>query len=218
MPAVLAIWNDIDPAVEADYEAWYWQDHLPQRWDLFGRHCARRYRRVAGEGRDYFTFYEVQDLAVFASPAYEASRREPTEGTRRMMPHFRRMSRSLCEVMLDRGAGTGGVVATLTLTPHEATSQRLVEALEASFDRLLQAPGITRCRLWHTDLAATRAPNPESRLRGQPDDCVDWAIVVEGSAVERVAAAARALCSGPAVAAAHPPESPPLYTLLAALP
>jgi hypothetical protein len=218
MPAVLAIWNDIDPAIEADYEAWYWQDHLPQRWALFGRHCARRYRRVAGDGRDYFTFYEVEDLAIFASPEYQASLREPTEGTRRMMPHFRRMSRSLCEVVLDRGEGTGGVAATLALAPVDATSLHLPAALKASFDRLLELPGITRCRLWHTDLAATRAPNPEARLRGQPDDCIDWAIVVEGSTVERVAAAARVLCSQPVVAPAHPPASPPLYTLLAALP
>lgn len=218
MSAVLAIWNDIDPAVEADYEAWYWQDHLPQRWELFGRHCARRYRRVAGDGRDYFTFYEVQDLAAFTSPEYQASLREPDEGTRWIMPHFRRMSRSLCEVVRDRGQGTGGLVTTLPLTPDEATAPRLAEALAVSFDRLLESPGITRCRLWHANLAATRAPNPESRLRGQPDDCIDWAIVVEGSSVERVAAAARQLCSEAIVAAAHPPESPPIYTLLAALP
>jgi hypothetical protein len=218
MSAVLAIWNDIDPAVEADYEAWYWQDHLPQRWELFGRHSARRYHRVAGDGRDYFTFYEVQDLATFTSPEYQASLREPDEGTRRIMPHFRRMSRSLCEVVLDRGQGTGGVVASFPLTPDEAAARHLAEAVAASFDRLLESPGITRCRLWHTDLTATRVPNPESRLRGQPDDCVDWAIVVEGSSVERVAAAARQLCSEAIVAAAHPPESPPIYTLLAALP
>lgn len=218
MPAVLAIWNDIDPAVEADYEAWYWHDHLPQRWAIFGRHGARRYRRLSGDGRDYFTFYEVDDLATFASPEYLGSLREPTAGTRRMMPHFRRMSRSLCEVVLDRGRGTGGVVATLMLTPDDSTSKRLADALAAAFDRLLQSPGITRCRLWHTDLAATRAPNPETRLRGQPDDCIDWAIVVEGSTVERVADAARGLRTDAVVAAAHPPESPPIYTLLAALP
>ena len=218
MYAALIIFNDIDPAAEAEYEIWYWQDHLRQRWALFGNRPARRYQRVAGEGREYFTFYEVESLATFASPAYQATLREPTEGTRRIMPHFRNMSRSLCVPALEQGDGTGGVVATLPLHPDEATAQRLPALLAPQFERLLAGPGITRCRLWQTDVTATRAPNPESRLRGQSDELVPWLIVAEGSSIERVGAAARQLASDPLVAAANPPASPPIYTLLAALP
>ena len=218
MSAVLAIWNDIDPTIEAQYEAWYWQDHLPQRWALFGRGSARRYRRIAGNGRDYFTFYEAQDLAAFASPEYQASLREPTEGTRRIMPHFRRMNRSLCNVLLDQGGGTGGMVASLVLSPDDAAAQRLPEAVAGQFGRLLEAPGITRCRLWRADLAATRTPNPESRLRAQPDESPEWAIVLEGVSGERVEAAARLLAADPVVAAARAPDPPPIYRLLIALP
>ena len=218
MSAVLVIFNDIDPAVEAQYETWYWQDHLPQRWELFGRRPARRYRRIGGEGREYFTFYEVPGLAMFASPEYQATLREPTEGTRRIMPHFRNMVRSLCTSVLDTGRGTGGIVAAIPLEPDEVTAARLGEALAPRFNRLIEAPCITRCRLWQTDMAATRAPNPESRLRGDSDAWIPWIIVMEGSSPERVASAARELASDPIVAAARPAASPACYRLLAALP
>lgn len=218
MSAVLVIFNDIDPAVEAQYETWYWQDHLPQRWELFAGRPARRYRRIDGEGREYFTFYEVPGLATFSSPEYQATLREPTEGTRRIMPYFRNMVRSLCTPVLDTGRGTGGFVAPVPLEPDEATASRLKDALAPRFKRLLEAPCITRCRLWQTDVAATRTPNPESRLRGDSDAWIPWIIVVEGSSPQRVASAAREFAGDPIVAQARPPLSPASYMLLAALP
>jgi hypothetical protein len=218
MSAVLVIFNDLAGGVEAQYETWYWHDHLPQRWALFGQRPARRYRRVAGEGREYFTFYEVAGLEAFQAPDYQATLREPTEDTRRIMPHFRNMLRSLCVPVLDRGGGTAGAVAAVPLQPDEATAARLPGALAPHFERLTRSPGITRCRLWQTDLAATRAPNPESRLRGDADAWIPWLIVAEGIAPEPVAAAARELASDPVVAAARPPASPPCYVLLNALP
>jgi hypothetical protein len=218
MSAVLVIFNDIDPAAEAHYESWYWQDHLPQRWELFGRLSARRYRRIGGEGREYFTFYEVPGLATFASPEYQATLREPTQGTRRIMPHFRNMVRSLCRPVLDTGRGTGGVVAAMALEPDEATASRLSDTLAPHFDRLIATPCITRCRLWQTDIAATRAPNPESGLRGNADAWIPWIVVVEGSSPERVASAAQEVASDPLLASARPPASPPRYALLNALP
>jgi hypothetical protein len=218
MPAVLVILNDIDPAVEAQYETWYWHDHLPQRWELFGRRPARRYRRVAGDGRGYFTFYEVADLSAFDAPDYQATLREPTEGTRRIMPHFRNMVRSLCTPVLDIGSGTAGALAVLSLEPDDGTAERLRYALAPAFDRLTHRPGITRCRLWQTDVAATRAPNPESRLRGDSDAWVPWLVVVEGISPEGAGAAARELARDATLAAARPPASPACYSLLNALP
>jgi hypothetical protein len=218
MSAALVIFNDLASGVEAQYETWYWHDHLPQRFALFGNRPARRYRRVAGEGREYFTFYEVAGLEAFQAPDYQATLREPTEDTRRIMPHFRNMLRSLCVPVLDQGGGTAGAVAALPLEPDVATAARLPGALAARFERLVKSPGITRCRLWQTDVAATRAPNPESRLRGGSDAWIPWLIIVEGISSGHVAAAARELASDPAVSAARPPASPPCYSLLNALP
>jgi hypothetical protein len=218
MSAVLVILNDIDPAVEAEYETWYWHDHLPQRFELFGQRPARRYRRAAGQGREYFTFYETEGLAAFEAAAYRAALREPTEATRRIMPHFRNMVRSLCIPVLDCGCGTAGAVAALALEPEEAAAGRLRDTLAPRFERLVKAPGITRCRLWQTDVTATRSPNPESRLRSAADSWIPWLAVVEGISPERVGAAAGELACDPALASAHPPASPPCYRLLNALP
>jgi hypothetical protein len=214
----LVILNDIDPAAEAEYETWYWQDHLRQRWELFDRRPARRYRRIAGEGRTYFTFYEAPGLDTFRSAAYQATLQEPTEGTRHIMPSFRNMARSLCVPVLDTGWGTGGIVAALPLEPDAATARQLRGALAPQFERLQAQPGITRLRLWQSDVEATNAPNPESRLRGGTDASIAWMIVVEGALEERVADAARALASDPLVVRASPPAVPPCYRLLAALP
>src|SRR5436305_9906182 len=104
--AVICVWNDIDAEIEGDYERWYQWDHLPDRIGIPGFKSCRRFVRVAGEGRQYFTFSDLESLDVSRSPAYVARLKEVTEWTRRIMPHFRRAIRFAADVTVDRGDGT----------------------------------------------------------------------------------------------------------------
>ena len=183
---ILCVLNDLAEGTDrADYEAWYQRDHLPDRLSVPGFRHARRYRRLHGPGQEYFTFYETDSQAVLASAAYAARLAEPTAWTRRMMPFFRAMSRSVCEVAADTGgSGIGGIVALLGSA--EPPAPVAPEALADAAAR----PAVTRARLWRSDPAAG-VPNPEARLRPGGDTSFPTILLIEGTEAEAVAEAAQ---------------------------
>jgi hypothetical protein len=177
---LLCVMNDIAPACDRrDYEAWYQQDHVPDRLGIPGFLHARRYRRLHGPRAEFLTFYETATPAVLCSAPYLKRLAEPTDWTARIMAHFRSMSRSICRVALDQGqSGAGGLLALMV---HQEAS---AEALTA----LLQHPGVTRVRLWQADPTVT-VPSPEERLRPGGDAAFATIIIVEGTNAEMIQAA-----------------------------
>jgi hypothetical protein len=180
---VLAIWNDVAPDAEAEFNAWYLDEHLPERLAVPGFRRARRWRNADGSPR-YSTFYEVDDPAVLASAAYRERLENPTSRTRAIMPAFRDMSRTVCRVAASLGEATGGVAGIVRLDPVEAAS------LAGRLPDLLAAPGIVAAHLWQGDAAASRADTVETRLRGGPDAVIDGALVVEATRLEELDAVA----------------------------
>ena len=121
--AVLAVWNDVDPVTEADYNAWYQREHVPERLAVPGMRRARRYRAVEGSPR-YAAFYEAATLDVLTSGAYRTQLANPTEWTRRAMRGIRLMQRGLCTVISDAGHGTGGAATFVRLRPDDELAMR----------------------------------------------------------------------------------------------
>jgi hypothetical protein len=217
--AILAVWNNVTPESEAEFNEWYIRDHLPDRVSLPGFRRGRRWLSTGG-GPRYFTFYEIEDAAVMQSPAYLDRHENPTDWTRRMMPAFRDMNRSICRVTAKRHRGDGGVAGVVRLTPAGGAEARLRRWIaESVLPRLMQAPGILAASLWELDVAASRMPDTaETRLRGNRDAVVDWVLVVEASRLEEldpVAAAVDARAAGPEGAARVAP--PDTYRLLCGL-
>ncbi len=203
MGAILAVLNDIAPGCDrAAYEAWYQQDHLRDRLAVPGFRHARRYESADGIGQQFFTFYEVDDLGVFASAFYRRRLAEPTPGTLAMMPHFRRMCRSLCSVAADQGDGIGGMAAVI----GDAGGTADATALRP----LLQDPRITRARLWIGD--DSEGENPETGLRPDGDTRFGRLLVLEGNDATVLTAAAST-----AARLLQMPARPMLYRLLFAL-
>ena len=56
--AILAVWNEVDPANEPDFNDWYLREHVPERLSVPGMNRGRRYRAEAGTPR-YMAFYEA---------------------------------------------------------------------------------------------------------------------------------------------------------------
>ena len=73
----LAIWNGIDPEVEAESVAWYVHEHMPERGGLPGFLRGRRYVALDGEPA-YFNFYEIVSSSVLTSPLYLAWLNDPS--------------------------------------------------------------------------------------------------------------------------------------------
>ena len=107
---ILAIWNDCDAAVEAEYERWYVGEHLAERVGVPGFRFGRRYQAVRAEVR-YFTFYETDAPLVLRGRAYLDRLDHPTPATRRLMGHFHNMSRTVCRKTSHAGSAMAGAHA-----------------------------------------------------------------------------------------------------------
>jgi len=216
---VLAIFNDADPAHEAEYHHWYWQEHLPERLGIPGFLDVSRYRVVDGAPK-YFTWYAVRDVEVLRSPAYLERLANPTEWTRKIMPWFRMMTRCACRVSVDVGRGIGGAVAVLRFTAASGRADELRDRLTREVSPDFVAPGreIIRAQLWETDREISDRRTPEQVLRGGPDRMVDQIVLLHASSLEQARASVTELQAiASRVGEAAEIQGPHVYTLMHAL-
>ena len=111
--AFLAIWHDIDPAMEPEWHRWHTYEHLPERVGIPGFLAGRRYMSDDAPLQRCFTLYEGADLPVFNSPAYLERLNNPTPWTRKISPAFRAFMRGACRLVAT--AGQVRIVLRLTL-------------------------------------------------------------------------------------------------------
>jgi hypothetical protein len=112
----LALWIDILAETQALADAWYIQEHMPERIDVAGFHRARRYVAVEGAPR-YFTLFEADTADALAGPRYLSLVHRVSDATRQVRPAFRNVARMTFEVSHSAGRGEGGLLATLRVTP-----------------------------------------------------------------------------------------------------
>jgi len=181
-PGLLAVWNDIAAEDEAEFNAWYAEEHVPERLDVPGILSARRYRDAAAP-LGYAALYDTESLAALTAPAYLERLAHPTPRTRAIMPRFRNMTRAACEIAADCGAlrAPGALLACVELAA--APGEDALPMLESN-------TGAGRVRLALPDTASTQVPNPEARFRAVPDRLPAPFVLIEGHDEEAVRAAA----------------------------
>ncbi len=169
---ILAIWNDCAAGGRADYERWYMDEHLPERFGLPGFRFGRRYERIEAE-REYFTFYEVERPEVLASPTYLERLANPTPRTRAVMPHFAGMSRTVGRKRAHLGNMTGGIALTVAIkSPPEAGAALEDGAAVRDLRTLAGGSGVCALQLWSAVPELAGGSTPESTLRGGADETV----------------------------------------------
>ena len=196
--AMLLTFDVADEAI-AEHDDWHTHEHLPERMGIEG--FLRGTRWVAtGAGPRYAVLYEVERLATLSSPAYRERLEHPSPWTRRIMPHYRGMSRGFCAVECSRGAGMGHFALLVRFVPARAGDPSFAARLADDVVRPLPARlGLGSVHLLRGALRPEMTA--EQRLRGT-DAGVDWALLVTG--YEHDAVAALALTElGPAALAAH---------------
>ncbi|MCR4465584.1 DUF4286 family protein [Burkholderia sp. SCN-KJ] len=180
----LCVWTDIDPAHEADFNAWYDREHMQERVAIPGFTHARRFRATDGGPRKYLALYVTDTLDVFHSDAY---RRAFTQQTAWSLANFERMTgtqRRVGDLTIEAGDGEGVHLALFVLPPERVD----VPHLRERFDAALHEPGIHAARLFRTapDLSAPIGADAAAR------PAADALVLIEGSdaaATRRVAAA-----------------------------
>ena len=159
---ILAIWNDVAPGREADFEAWFQGEHLQERLGVPGFIYGRRHQAISGASA-FFNFYLVESPAVLTSKPYLERLDNPTPMTRMIMTEvFRNMNRTLCHRAVRRGAFRGAYAVTVRWF-DEAPN---VAALTARVEKLLADPAIAAGEIWTATDPAGQPVSEEERLRG----------------------------------------------------
>jgi len=85
---LLAVWTDITPEAEREFNEWYNQEHIPQLLEVPGFLSGRRYQSVEGDPK-YLALYELTDVSVLKGDAFRQVRESPTEWSKKIIPLFR---------------------------------------------------------------------------------------------------------------------------------
>lgn len=166
----LLIWNDCKPEGLADYERWYQEDHLPERVGIPGYRYGVRYEALAGTRPQFFTLYETASPEVLLSPLYRARLAAPSDWTRRVMPLFQNMSRTLCRKAALAGLAFSGAAVTLADLPADRLQDLARDALGQE--------GCLGWSLWQA-VPEPREATPEMALRGGDDRRIEACLVLQ---------------------------------------
>jgi hypothetical protein len=187
---VIAIWQDLIPEARQDYYEWHDRQHMPERLSIPGFRRARRFVAVNG-GPEFYTLYEAESHEDVKGKAYLERLNAPTEWTRRIMPAFRNMARSVCRVAYSAGAGEGGFMLTqrFSILP-EAKPAVLAQICKEILPPLTNLPGVAGVHFCLADEAASTAGTFEKTLRAADDLTPPYVVMVEGDSCAHVRAAA----------------------------
>lgn len=189
--AALAMWWDMAPDAREEFEHWHSQEHFAERLALPGFRRASRWAESTG-GEGFFVLYELQTYDALVSPEYLTRLNSPSEWSRKMMPHHRRMVRSQCRVLASRGGAVAGHALTVRLSPVDGKEDALRTCLEALVQQLPALPGVVGAHLLYTETPPI-ATTTEQRIRGNADRAADWIFIANGYdalALERLAESA----------------------------
>jgi hypothetical protein len=140
---VLAIWHDIRAGREAEFEAWYRDEHFPERLGVPGFRIGRRFEAVSGAPQ-YFCCYFVDRRDVLTSGPYIERLNNPTPRTRAMMTGaFHNMHRTVCRRALRRGTLSGTFAVTTRFDAEPDAVQ-----IGAALDQFDGAAGVARGEYW----------------------------------------------------------------------
>ena len=172
-PAAMLLQFDVVPEAIPEHDDWHTREHLPERLSIPGFLRGTRWVATQGAPR-YCVLYEVETLATLSSPPYLERLNDPSAWTRRMMPHYRGMTRGFCAVAASFGSGIGYAARLTRFTPGE---EAIAWLLKESLPELSSRRGIAGVHLLKG--AATPQMTNEQRIRGA-DAGVDWALLLIG--------------------------------------
>jgi hypothetical protein len=174
--AMLLSFDIVEEAIP-EHDDWHTHEHLPERLSIPGFLRGTRWVSVGGSPR-YLVLYEVERLETLASAAYLERLNNPSPWTRKMMPHYRAMTRGLCSVAGSHGLGMGNFGLLVRFKPAQDADASLAQWLgNELMPQLPMRAGLGSVHLLRSGL--TPEMTSEQRIRGA-DAGVDWALLATG--------------------------------------
>jgi hypothetical protein len=167
------------PEIVPELGDWHTHEHMPERLGIPGFLRGTRWSG-GGAGASHFILYELESLAVFSSQAYLERLNQPTPWSRKLTPHHRNMVRTPCQVVGGAGAGVGGALLTVRLSPRPGQADRLrVRLVDTVLPELARRPGLAATHLLVAQPQVMPPQTEEQRMRGG-DAMADWVLFVHG--------------------------------------
>ena len=201
----VCIWHDLMPEATDEFYQWHNREHMPERVGIPGFLRGRRYIAVAGAPA-YFNLYEADSAEVLGGKDYLDRLNAPTEWTRRVVPSFRRVSRSICRVVYSEGVGQGGFMLTQRFELPVADRAAALDSLRTELlPPLIERKGIAGVHVCLADEAISRIETAEKKARVDATAIPGCIVLIEGTseadvrdAGESLATELRALLGGSA--------------------
>ena len=197
----MAIWHDVKPEGEPDYNVWHTREHMPERLGVPGFRLGRRWVDWNLSKHRYFTLYEAETIDVFGSEPYRARLNAPSAWAGRVQPHYANFVRSACRTIVSAGKGIGGALATVRInfTPASGKASFSARSHALAYE-VMPLDGVTSVHIGYADPCVTRIKTTESELRaGTGEDVFDAVVMIDGCGrreLERVMPKVEALLSG----------------------
>lgn len=182
---MLAIWTDVEPSHEDDFNRWYDREHMQERVAIPGFRYARRFKCVEGLPRRYLALYTTSDIAVFGSEPYRRAFANQSEWSRRNFARMVSTQRRVGELVVESGEGEGGLLSLFVLPEDRVRWDELYAAL----DTAIEDGGLISAQALRT------VPSLSGSLtdRDAPPPAADALVMVEGCDPQTTRRAAAAL-------------------------
>lgn len=197
--ALLLNWFDLPSDAQAAFDGWHNREHVIERLSVPGFVQGRRLEsldRPAPKGHGYLVIYDADDVQVFASAAYGARLDGPTPLTQQVVPHLRDLTRTVCEVVDERGGGTGAFLRTIRLSGLGDSLAQAGASLAADLEAAHACDSVTSVQLCRPDAEVTHFKDRTQEGRATQTlrrDEYPWAVVVEACRPAALDAATSAL-------------------------
>ena len=185
LPGIIAIFHNIVPGREREFEEWFQHEHLPERMAVSGFLLGRRHEAISGHP-GYFHFYVTQSVEVLKFATYLERVGKPTPMTRMVMSEILKdVFRTVCHRTLRLGTMRGTGVVTVRLGERPAET-----ALKAAIEPLMRDKAVACSEIWQAADPLEFPVSTEERLRGG-DRKIETCLLVETlriSEAEKIAA------------------------------
>jgi hypothetical protein len=153
MQGLLAAFMNPPADAEAEFNAWYDEEHVPNRLAVTGFLSATRYKAATDEGPRYLALYDLASLDVLQQPAYQRLVDERSKREKDMLARIPMVDRRVLKLVLDAEPLTAAAPYRLVVCmspPPEAGAEADFVAWyrEEHIRMLLAVPGWRRIRLF----------------------------------------------------------------------
>jgi hypothetical protein len=139
------------PDDEPGFNAWYDEEHVPDRLALPGFLKAQRYRAAEAEGPRYLALYDLSSVDVLQSSGYQRIVRDRSQRETDMLASIPMIDRRVFRLLLDGDAWIDNAPYQLTVSrspPSDAYDNFVAWYAEEHIRMLLAIPGWRRVRLF----------------------------------------------------------------------